>query len=51
LRDRQIAEKLYCDRCFSGNRADGCRVEIGTGLVATARIECRCRILASHRVM
>lgn len=51
LRDKQIAEKLYCDKCFAANLHDGCRVEIGTGLVSTARIQCRCRVLESHRVI
>jgi hypothetical protein len=45
LRDRQIAEKLYCDRCYRANRHDGCRVSVSqNGLSGIARVECRCRV-------
>lgn len=45
LKDKQIAEKLYCDRCYRANRADGCRVVVSqNGLSGLARIECRCRV-------
>lgn len=45
LGDKQVAEKLYCDRCYAANRPDGCRVQVAqNGLTGVVRIECRCRV-------
>lgn len=47
LASHQIAEKLYCDRCYKANADwDGCRASVTqNGFTALAFIECRCRVL------